>query len=262
LPENDLALLTEAAKVAGRIALSFFKEDPQVWEKPGQGPVSEADLAVDAMLSEMLRNARPDYGWLSEETADDGTRLTTRRQFIIDPIDGTRAFLEGSRDWSHSLAVIEDGKPIAAVVYLPARSDTFAAASGQGATHNGAPIRASVDVAMAKAQVLTTKPTLNPANWLGTPPAFKKGYRSSLAYRMALAATGRFDAMLSLRKTWEWDIAAGVLIVQEAQGRATDRTGATLRFNNPHPQVDGVVAGGVTTQEALIDALAQSGPAG
>ena len=255
MPENDLALLTEAAKAAGRIALSFFKEDPQVWEKPGQGPVSEADLAVDAMLSELLRAARPDYGWLSEETADDGTRLTTHRQFIIDPIDGTRAFLEGSRDWSHSLAVIEDGKPIAAVVYLPARSDTFAAAKGWGATHNGDPIRASASVALAQAHVLTTKPTLNPANWLGAPPTFKKGYRSSLAYRMALAASGRFDAMLSLHKTWEWDIAAGALIVAEAGGRITDQRGAPLQFNRADPRLDGIVAGGHAIHGALMGAL-------
>ncbi|WP_411724285.1 inositol monophosphatase family protein, partial [Loktanella salsilacus] len=110
MPATDLPLLLDAAAAAGDIALRYFKSDPQVWDKAGdQGPVTEADLAVNDMLTARLRSAQPDYGWLSEETPDDTARLTTHRQFVIDPIDGTRAFINHSLDWAHALAVVEDG---------------------------------------------------------------------------------------------------------------------------------------------------------
>ena len=246
MPATDLPLLLDAARQAGDIALRHFKADPQVWDKEDdQGPVTEADLAVNAMLTEVLRGARPDYGWLSEESPDDPARLTTHRQFIIDPIDGTRAFINHSRDWAHALAVVEDTRVICGVVTLPARGLTFAATLGGGATLNGKPIRATQVGSLAEAQVLTTKPNLAPQHWRGgAVPAFSKGFRSSLAYRLCLVAEGRFDAMLTLRPSWEWDIAAGALIVAEAGGTATDRRGQPLRFYNPHPQVDGVLAAG------------------
>lgn len=246
MPATDLPLLLDAAEQAGKIALRYFKADPQVWNKDDdQGPVTEADLAVNAMLSQTLRGARPAYGWLSEESPDDPARLTTHRQFIIDPIDGTRAFINHSRDWAHALAVIENGRVICGVVALPARDLIFAATLGGGATLNGQPLRVTDVTALDQAHVLTTKPNLLPQHWRGgAVPAFSKGFRSSLAYRLCLVAEGRYDAMLTLRPSWEWDIAAGALIVAEAQGTVTDRKGQPLRFNNPHPQVDGVLAAG------------------
>ncbi len=246
LPATDLPLLLDAAAAAGDIALRYFKSDPQVWDKAGdQGPVTEADLAVNDMLTARLRSAQPDYGWLSEETPDDTARLTTHRQFVIDPIDGTRAFINHSLDWAHALAVVEDGRVTAGVVTLPARGLTFAATLGGGATLNGKPLHVTQVTDLAAANVLTTKPNLAPHFWLGgAVPPFSKGFRSSLAYRLCLVAQGKFDAMLTLRPSWEWDIAAGSLIVSEAQGTATDRWGAPLVFNNPYPQVDGVLAAG------------------
>lgn len=246
MPATDLTLLADAALAAGDVALRYFKADPKVWVKDdNQGPVTEADLAVNALLLDTLRGARPDYGWLSEETPDDTDRLKTTRQFIIDPIDGTRAFIAGTRDWSHALAVVENGEVMAGVVTLPARGMTYAAIRGGGATLNGEPITVTQIASLTQAHVLTTKPNLAPEHWLGgVAPLFSKGFRSSLAYRLCLVAEGRFDAMLTLRPSWEWDIAAGALIVAEAMGTATDRTGAALRFNNPHPQVNGVIAAG------------------
>ncbi len=257
MPAIDLPLLMDAANAAGEIALGFFKSDPQVWDKDDdQGPVTEADLAVNDMLIERLRTARPDYGWLSEETPDDTARLTTSRQFIVDPIDGTRAFINGSRDWAHAIAVVEDCRVIAGVVALPARGLTYAAVLGNGATLNGRPLRVTDVAELSLANVLTTKPNLAPQHWRdGAVPTFSKGFRSSLAYRLCLVAEGRFDAMLTLRPSWEWDIAAGSLIVAEAFGITTDRSGAPLRFNNPHPQVNGVIAAG-NVHSMLRDALA------
>lgn len=246
MPETDLALLLEAGAAAGKIASSFFGRDPQIWDKDDNaGPVTEADLAVNTHLENVLQAARPDYGWLSEETEDAAPRLSTKRQFIIDPIDGTRAFIERSKDWAISMAIVEDGQPVAGVVVMPERGETFAAQRGQGATLNGISLCVSQTEDIDAANVLTNKITMKPENWQGgAVPGFKRTFRSSLAFRMCLVAQGRFDAMMTLRPTWEWDIAAGALIIAEAGGIVTDRRSAQLRLNNQHPQVDGILAAG------------------
>lgn len=252
---EDLALLIEAARGAGRIAARYFRDDPETWTKPdGAGPVTEADIAVDDMLRDRLRDARPGYGWLSEETPDTAERLSARRVFIVDPIDGTQAFIEGSSAFSHSLAVVEDGAVIAAVVYLPIRGKLYAAARGAGATLNDMAIRASDTRHLPQAEVLATRHTLSPAHWPRGVPPVTRAYRPSLAYRMALVGEGRFDAMMTFRQTWEWDIAAGALIIAEAGGRATDAMGQPLRFNAPTPQVAGVMAAGPDLHGALLQA--------
>lgn len=242
--ETELDLLVAAAREAGEIAMRYFKKDPNVTDKPGnQGPVTEADLAVNVMLERELQSARPDYGWLSEETEDDAARLATARQFVVDPIDGTRAFIAGNPDWAHALAVVENAMVVAAVVYLPVRDVIFAATLGGGATVNDA--RATVSrSALDGARILGKKTNFAPKFWKdGTPPV-TPAFRSSLAYRMCLVAQGQFDGMLTLNPSWEWDIAAGSLIAAEAGAAVSDQFGAPLKFNNPHPQVPGVLAAG------------------
>jgi myo-inositol-1(or 4)-monophosphatase len=241
LPETDLALLIDAARHAGDIARKYFQNDPDVTDKPdGAGPVTEADLAVNAQLETTLRLAQPAYGWLSEETEDNTARLTTKRQFVIDPIDGTRAFINHSNDWAHALAVVKEGEPIAAVVYLPMHDLMFAAAKGEGATVNGAPI-AVTSTQMAQATVLAARPNYDPVLWRGGKPP------------------EAFGGMLTLRPSWEWDIAAGALIITEAGGTVTDQHGAPLQFNNQHPQVPGVVAAGAPLHADLLARLEPQG---
>lgn len=252
---NDLALLIDAARAAGDIARGYFNASPEVWEKSdGQGPVTEADLHVNRQLSADLHGARPDYGWLSEETEDGAARLKTERQFIIDPIDGTRSFIEGNKDWAHSIAVAENGIVTAAVIYLPMHDALYAAEIGQGATRNGVTIKATPDKPMTDATVLSSKLNMDAKFWAVDVPPFKRTFRSSLAYRMALVAEGRFDGMITLRPTWEWDVAAGALIVAQAGGHVSDQTGGPALFNNPHPQINGMVAAG-GIHPALITAL-------
>jgi myo-inositol-1(or 4)-monophosphatase len=135
--EEDLELIRVAAEEAGKIAMGYFGRDPEVWLKAGVSPVSEADYAVDAFLKGSLRAARPDYGWLSEETVDTPDRLTANRTFVVDPIDGTRAFLERRDVWCVSIAVVENGRPLAGVLDCPAREEVYVAAPGKGATLNG-----------------------------------------------------------------------------------------------------------------------------
>lgn len=256
MPETDLDLLVAAAREAGRIASGYFKEDPQIWEKEdGAGPVTEADLAVDQMLRTDLMAARPGYAWLSEETEDDRERLDADTLFIVDPIDGTRAFIDGSRTWSHSLAIAKDGVVIAAVVYLPMRDKLYAASLGQGTTLNGTPMQVSAS-ALDGATLLANKWNMDPEYWQGDIPPVDRHFRSSIAYRMALIAEGKFDAMLTLRDSWEWDIAAGDLLIREAMGRVTDRHNTPLRFNNPHPKTKGVLAANAPLHAALSDRLA------
>lgn len=258
MPVTDLELLIQAAERSGEIATKFTGPEAKRWDKPGgAGPVTEADLAVNAMLEDMLPKARPDYGWLSEETEDTASRLSCDRVFIIDPIDGTRSFTEGSRTWAHALAVAEKGIVTAAVIYLPQRDLLYTAETGMGAKCNGAPIAISDLMELAQADVLAARPNMDPHHWQdGVAPVFSRSYRPSLAYRMAKVADGRFDAMLTLRPSWEWDIAAGDLILREAGGYCSDRLGTALKFNNPHPQLNGVVAANPVLHTALITALA------
>ncbi len=258
MPVRDLALLRAVAEDAGKIASGFFGGKYISEDKPDNaGPVTEADLAVNRMLEDRLRAARPDYGWLSEESEDDAARLGRKRVFIVDPIDGTRNFIEGGRTWAHSLAVAEDGKVIAAVVFLPMLERLFAAASGAGATLNDAPIHGSVRTDLSGATMLSARPAMRPEYWkAGQVPLVERVYRPSLAYRLALVAQGRFDAMITLRDSWEWDIAAGALLLEEAGALVSDRHGQGLRFNNPRPLLPGVVAAATGVHGALRDALA------
>lgn len=254
-PSSDRDLLIEAAREAGKIARSYFREDPETWDKgDGAGPVTEADLAVDTMLRDSLLAARPGYGWLSEETEDTPERLDAGRVFIVDPIDGTNAFIEGTSAFAHSLAVVEHGRVVAAAVYLPIRDKLYAAAIGHGATLNGKPVSASSQDMVDRAELLATRATMSSSHWPNGVPPIKRVYRPSLAYRLSLVGEGRFDGMATFRPTWEWDIAAGALIVTEAGGIATDGTGSDLTFNSEDPRTNGVLAAAPGLHPQLLSA--------
>lgn len=243
MPVRDLALLTDAAREAGRIALRYWRRDPQVWDKGGEhGPVTEADLAVNDMLKARLLAARPGYGWLSEETPDSADRLAVDTVFIVDPIDGTRAFVAGEETWAHSLAVAHKGRVTAGVVYLPALDRIYTVSEGSPPMKDGQSIAASRRDVLTDANILTTKANMVPEKWPGGVPEITRSFRASLAYRLCLAAEGRFDGMLTLRDAWEWDIAAGSLIAERAGAVVTDRLGAALRFNTPTALSAGVLA--------------------
>lgn len=256
MPENDLKLLTDAAQGAGLIAAEFWGNEPKSWEKDaGAGPVSVADLAVNDFLHTTLTTARPDYGWLSEETTDSDERLSDDTLFIIDPIDGTRSFLAGEKTWAISVAVVHRGEPVAGVIYLPVLEKLYGATLGGGARLNGEPINASGRADINGATVLAARSNLDPTFWRQGPPPLVRHFRPSLAYRMALVAEGRFDAMLTLRPTWEWDVAAGTLIAQEAGTTVTNRHGAKPIFNNPNPQIAGLIAATGAVHSGIIGGL-------
>ena len=261
-PEADLDLLIQAAHTAGEVALRYFKGSAKVWDKAdNQGPVSEADLAVNDHLQGVLAGARPAYGWMSEESdpLGDLSRLSAETLFIVDPIDGTRAFLDGQPGWAHALAVVQGGRPVAGVVHLPALGLTYAARAGGGATLNGTPIAATTRADPEGATALTTRAALEPAHWPGGAPGLVRHFRPSLAWRLALVGEGRFDAMLTLRDAWDWDIAASALIASEAGALVTDLSGSALSFNSARARSPGILAAPPALHAALRARLAPRG---
>lgn len=252
-PEADRDLLLEAGREAAEIALGFFRRRPAAWEKAGgAGPVSEADLAVDEALKARLAGARPGYGWLSEETPDAPERLDRPRIFVVDPIDGTRAFLKGEPGWCVALAVIEAGRPVAAAAVFPALGTSYAAALGAGAARDGAAIRPSARRDLEGASALAAKAQLDPERFAAPPPPMARSYQASMIHRLCLVAEGAADLMLTWRPVWEWDSAAGALIAAEAGCRVTDGAGSPLAYNAAHPRHEGLVAANPELHRAIV----------
>lgn len=258
MPEaDDLSLLVEAAREAGAILRGYFDRGSKAWEKPdAAGPVTEADMAANGALHARLLGARPGYGWLSEEGPDDPSRLLARRSFLVDPLDGTRAFIEGDHSWAIALAVIDAGQVSAGVVYLPMRDILYAAGRGQGATRDGAPLSVRRRDALDGATVLSSRTNFEAWHWRDARvPQVRRHFRSSLAYRLSLVAEGRYDAMIRLRPAHEWDVAAGSLLVEEAGGVITDRKGKPLSFNQPDPVFNGVITAAPALHEEVLSRL-------
>lgn len=232
----DLDLIRQAALDAGALAIAERDKGLKIWAKGGGSPVTAADLAVDALLKDRLLGARPDYGWLSEETADTAERLEKRRIFVVDPIDGTVAFMKGKPWWCVPIAVVEDGRPIAAVIHAPMLNETYEATLGGGARLNGRPIHASDTDTLDDAGMLADARLMQGPQWDEPWPAMRYEKRNAIAYRMALVAAGAFDAAVALSPKWDWDVAAGALIAQEAGAKVTDHRGDPWRFNRPDPR--------------------------
>jgi myo-inositol-1(or 4)-monophosphatase len=253
----DLALIEEAARGGGEIARRYFGGEYRRWDKGKGQLVTEADLAVDAHLREVLMGAQPSYGWMSEESADTPDRLAATRTFIVDPIDGTVAFLKGRPHFTISIAVVEDGRPVAAAVLNPITQENFTAALGQGAALNGKPIQTTDYDAIENCRMLGPKSMFEHAIWNKAPnlpwPPMAIEQRGSIAYRLALVGGGDFDATVSLSAKHDWDIAAGDLIVHEAGGRVTDHCGEVLRYNGSSPIQKSLVAAGAKLHFLLIE---------
>jgi myo-inositol-1(or 4)-monophosphatase len=233
---DDLTLIVEAAREAGALARDLRRRGLEVDYKPDDNsPVTNADLAADRLLNDRLRTARPDYGWLSEETADDRDRLDRRRIFVVDPIDGTRAFLKGLPWWSVAIAVVEDGLPTSAVVYAPETDEIYAAAVGEGATRNGAPIQPSRALNLLDCRMVGDPVVFGHWSWPTPWPTMQVEQRSSTAYRMCLVAAGDFDAAVAPVRKSDWDVAAGDLIAREAGCFVGDHTGSGFRYNRARP---------------------------
>jgi myo-inositol-1(or 4)-monophosphatase len=249
------ARLAACVREAGALALAMFSEPLKNWTKgASSSPVSEADIAVDRLLREGLSAAAPGTAWLSEESADDPSRLDAKRVWIVDPIDGTRGYIAGLPDWAVSAALVENGRPIAACLFAPVSDEFFMAVAGGGATRNGAPIATSRGADLADVRFAGPK---NFLERLGTiaPPFTITPRLHSLALRLARVAEGAIDAAIAGGSSHDWDLAAADLLVHEAGGALTPFDGEPLRYNCPVPRHGMLVAAGRERHAALLQLL-------
>ncbi len=251
--DEDYALLKQAARDAGELALTYFRRQILVNRKPDGSEVSEADLAVDTALKLDLIGKRPDYGWLSEETLDDPERLERRRVWMVDPIDGTNAFLRHVPEWTVSAALVEDGVPVIGVVFNPATKEFFHAIRGRGAFLNDRPIKASTLSTLDGARLIASGGLFKKKIWKEPWPEVKTRWVNSVAYRLALVACGEADATISLSAKYEWDLAAAAVLVEEAGGVITDHRGETQCYNRVSPRFPSLVASGKALHPILIE---------
>lgn len=252
---DDLELLRTSAVTAGIIALGYFRREIKTWTKEHDSPVSEADIVLDDYLRAALLRARPDYGWLSEESVDDPARLSSQRVFIVDPIDGTRSFIRGEDSWCVSLAVVEGNEPIAGVVYAPARDEMYEASIGDGAKLNGRPLMRVRRLDGGAPLIQVTGAVHQELQDAGV--SYSRGpYYSSLAYRLSQVAHGKLDAAIARRGSHDWDIAAAALILGESGIPLVDVCTDTLRFNMADVRHGALAATGEHSLEpALHEAL-------
>lgn len=247
--EADADLLAAAARDAGRLALSYFNRAPASWAKAGGSVVSEADMAVDALLKARLRAARPAYGWLSEETADTEERSAAPRVFVVDPIDGTRGFLSGRPEWMVSLAIVEAGRPVAVALSAPVPGALYRAARGGGAWRDAVRLAVTNARDPALATVASPKGGLDPRL-----PVFGTVVPRipSLALRLTRVAEGTLDGALVSADSHDWDLAGADLLIAEAGGRLTDHAGRPLVYARETPRHPALIAGGPTLHEAIL----------
>ena len=257
-PEDsaDRDLLVASIREAGAIARRYYGGTYKTWDKSRGNPVTEADIEIDNFLKKTLLAARPDYGWLSEETADDPIRLTRERIFVVDPIDGTYGFLKHRPHFTIVATVVEKGRPVCGAIYNPITEEMYEATIGTGARKNAEPIHVSARADFEDMRLIAEKAVMDPARWtVPWPASVTAETRASAAYRMALVAEGAFDAMVSLSRKADWDVAAGDLIVNEAGGRATALTGESLTYNRQTPEHPSIVCAGPALHDRLLERM-------
>ncbi len=261
MPANEVAdlaqvaaRLTASVREAGLLARSMFGMPINNWTKGESSPVSDADIAVDRLLHERLTGDGSGVAWLSEESVDDPARLAARYVWIIDPIDGTRAYLAGQTDWAVSAALVENGRPIVACLYAPMTDEFFAAIVGKGATRNSVAIAATPGTSLAQARIAGPKSVLERLA-KSAPPFTIMPRMRSLALRLARVAQGDYDAAIAGVDSHDWDLAAADLLVHEAGGALTAVGGGTVIYNLPGLRHGMLVAAGRDRHAALVELL-------
>ena len=249
---RDAALLTDTVREAGALALSLFRTELKNWTKGASSPVSEADIAVNELIANRLRSATPGYGWLSEESADDEARLGKHLVWIVDPIDGTRAYLAGREDWCVSVALVADAQPLLAAVFAPATDEFFFAQRDRGSWLNGAALRATPGIALDFSRIAGPKPLVERLNHSGGEISLHPRI-GSLALRLCRVAQGRLDAAFAGGQSRDWDLAAANLIVQEANGSMTALSGDAILYNRREVTHGVLVAAGRDRHASIVE---------
>lgn len=259
--------LRETIREAAALALPFYKAGRQtgarVWSKSGGSPVTEADVAVDTFLKVRLSALLPRAAWLSEETSDDAVRLGAGLVWIVDPIDGTRAFMSGHPDWSIAVALLSAGQPVLGFVHAPVTDTFYEATAGAGATRNGETIAVSPQAGIAGARVTGPKPMMDRlargAAEDGVMPDFVAVERvPSLALRVVRVAEGSIDVGLVSPNARDWDLAGADLILREAGGSVCDLQGRATTYNRPDPVHGELVAVSRGLRGAVVTAMGRT----
>jgi myo-inositol-1(or 4)-monophosphatase len=252
--DRAAAQLQACVREAGALALSMFGSPINSWTKGEASPVSDADIAVDRLLHECLTavGAGTGIAWLSEESADDPARLAARYVWIVDPIDGTRAYLAGGSDWTVSAALVEDGRPIAACLYAPVTDEFFSAIAGRGAMCNGAAISTTPGAALRDIRIAGPRGFLEKLA-AAAPPFTVVPRIRSLALRLARLAQGSCDVAVAGANSHDWDLAAADLLVHEAGGALTPIGGGAVIYNRPVPRHGMLVAAGRDRHAAFVE---------
>ena len=254
---SDLKLAKEAALEAGGLILNYYKADYEIKDKGYHNPVTTADHAADSRLKEILTSVKPNYGWLSEETVDSPARLTKERAWVVDPLDGTKEFIEGVPHFVVSIGLVENGTPIVGVLYNPVTGETFSAAQGEGAHLNGEPIRCVTKNNVKDMVILNSRSETHRGLWQPFNGAFGELRAiGSVAYKLGLTAAGKADIFASLRPKNEWDICAGNCIINEAGGKLIDLYGNLRQYNLEKTILEpGLIAGDVDAVDKTFSIL-------
>lgn len=250
--ENEILVVTNAVLDAGRTIEKMAVQGFSTEYKENTDPLTSADLAANRILKEQLTSAFPDYGWLSEETRDDQSRLAKRFVWIVDPIDGTKEFVARVPQYSVSVALVDNGKPVLGAVYNPATDEFFLAVKGRGATLNNKVIQVTEEP-NGRGKILGSRTEMRRGEFEWAKELFDVEAVGSIAYKLALVAGGNVDATFSLNPKNEWDIAAGVLLVEEAGGRVVDKAGNAFHFNQENTLVSGIIAASSARFEVVTE---------
>ena len=255
--KSDLHLAKDAAIEAGKIILTYYKADYEIRDKGYHNPVTTADHAADAYLKEVLLADRSDYGWLSEETVDSPDRLNKDRVWVVDPLDGTKEFIEGVPNFVVSVALVENGFPIVGVLYNPVTKETFIAAKGEGAFLNDELIRCSTKENVGEMVILNSRSETRRGLWKPYNGTFGELRAvGSVAYKLGITAAGKADIFASLRPKNEWDICAGNCIINEAGGKLIDLHGNPREYNLEKTLIEpGLIAGDVDAVDKTFQVL-------
>jgi myo-inositol-1(or 4)-monophosphatase len=250
---EDARLLFDTVRKAGELGKSLSRANVKKWSKPDGSEVTDADLRINALIEEMLRPTRPSYGWLSEETPDELARMSHERIWVIDPIDGTRAFIQHKDEWCVAAALIERGRPVVAAVYRPMVEEFYSAIAGEGAYLDGVALAIPDSDRLEGNRIAGNRKALAALDATGIEGDFSGAL--PLQLRLAYVAAGRIDGAVSLGNRNDWDLAAGELLVIEAGGQVSDTQGRQYIYNRPQPWQHGLVAAGAKRHAAIITAL-------
>ena len=255
--DRELEVAVAAARAAGAIIRGYYDGGVESWDKSRDNPVTHADLEANRCIQGRIAEAFPGDGWLSEETADSAERLSKARVWIVDPLDGTKEFIQHIPEFCVCIALTIAGRAALGVSYNPATEELFAGIVGHGATYNGKTARVSPETELARTRVFASRSEDKRGEWDAFKSRIQVVLTGSVAFKLALIAAGKGDATFSLTPKNEWDICAGAALIEAAGGQVTGLDGQPLVFNQPKTLLPGLIASNGLLHAALRALIAE-----